>query len=441
MQTTPVSDFIKKYRKNKMRFHMPGHKGVGKTERDDITEVFGADVLYSPNGVILESEKIASKIFGSKATFYSTEGTSLNVRAVVFLVKLYAKSIGREAKIVAVRNVHSSFISALALTDINPVWLYGKGDSIIDRTPSLDEIREVIEREKPIALYLTSPNYLGYRSVIDDISKICHANDTLLIVDNAHGAYLKFLPESEHPLDLGADICMDSAHKTLPCLTGTAYLHFGKTCPDFFVGNANDALKLFASTSPSYLLIKSLDEFNQKAESYKKSVKITARRVDLLKATLSEKGYRLVGNEPLKITIAPKSYGYTGKEIADILMRKKVFVEFYDDDYVTLMVAPNNGDYSLNFFKKILLSIPKRTEITTLPPKLPSIKTAMGVREAEFSPKEEVLVSRTKGRVLAELCVSCPPAVPILCIGEVIDSDAILAFTYYGIDRIKVVKN
>lgn len=420
---------------------MPGHKGVGKTERDDITEVFGADVLYSPNGVILESEKVASKIFGSKATFYSTEGTSLNVRAVVFLVKLYAKSIGREAKIVAVRNVHSSFISALALTDINPVWLYGKGDSIIDRTPSLDEIREVIEREKPIALYLTSPNYLGYRSVIDDISKICHANDTLLIVDNAHGAYLKFLPESEHPLDLGADICMDSAHKTLPCLTGTAYLHFGKTCPDFFVGNANDALKLFASTSPSYLLIKSLDEFNQKAESYKKSVKITARRVDLLKATLSEKGYRLVGNEPLKITIAPKSYGYTGKEIADILMRKKVFVEFYDDDYVTLMVAPNNGDYSLNFFKKILLSIPKRTEITTLPPKLPSIKTAMGVREAEFSPKEEVLVSRTKGRVLAELCVSCPPAVPILCIGEVIDSDAILAFTYYGIDRIKVVKN
>lgn len=420
---------------------MPGHKGVGKTERDDITEVFGADVLYSPNGVILESEKIASKIFGSKATFYSTEGTSLNVRAVVFLVKLYAKSIGREAKIVAVRNVHSSFISALALTDINPVWLYGKGDSIIDRTPSLDEIREVIEREKPIALYLTSPNYLGYRSVIDDISKICHANDTLLIVDNAHGAYLKFLPESEHPLDLGADICMDSAHKTLPCLTGTAYLHFGKTCPDFFVGNANDALKLFASTSPSYLLIKSLDEFNQKAESYKKSVKITARRVDLLKATLSEKGYRLVGNEPLKITIAPKSYGYTGKEIADILMRKKVFVEFYDDYYVTLMVAPNNGDYSLNFFKKILLSIPKRTEITTLPPKLPSIKTAMGVREAEFSPKEEVLVSRAKGRVLAELCVSCPPAVPILCIGEVIDSDAILAFTYYGIDRIKVVKN
>lgn len=441
MQTTPVSDFLKKYRKNKMRFHMPGHKGVGKTERDDITEVFGADVLYSPSGVILESEKIASKIFGSKATFFSTEGTSLSVRAVVFLLKLYAKSLGRDAKIVAVRNVHSSFISALALTDINPVWLYGKGESIIDCNPSLDEIKAVIEREKPIALYLTSPDYLGYRSVIGDISKICHANGTLLIVDNAHGAYLKFLPESEHPLDLGADICMDSAHKTLPCLTGTAYLHFGKTCPDFFIENANDALKLFSSTSPSYLLIKSLDEFNQKAESYKKSVQITARRVNLVKTALLEKGYRLVGNEPLKITIAPKSYGYTGKKIADILMQKKVFVEFYDNDYVTLMVTPNNANYSLNFLKKMLLSIPKRKEITELPPKLPSVKTAMSVREAEFSPKEEVLVRCAKGRILAELCVSCPPAVPILCIGEVVDSDAILAFTYYGIDKIKVVKN
>lgn len=441
MQTTPVSDFIKKYRKNKMRFHMPGHKGVGKLGRDDITEVFGADVLYSPDGVILESEKIASEIFGSKATFFSTEGTSLSIRAVVFLLKLYAKSVGRDVKIVAARNVHSSFVSALALTDIDPVWLYGDGESLITRTPSLDEIRALIEREKPIALYLTSPDYLGYRSVIGDILKICHANDTLLVIDNAHGAYLKFLPESEHPLDLGADICMDSAHKTLPCLTGTAYLHFGKTCPDYFIENANDALKLFSSTSPSYLLIKSLDEFNQKAESYKKGVQITARRVNLLKTALLEKGYRLVGNEPLKITIAPKSYGYTGKEVADILMRKKVFVEFYDNDYVTLMVTPNNANYSLNFLKKVLTSLPKRIAITTLPPKLPAAKKAMGVREAEFSQKEEVDVSCASGRILAELCVSCPPAVPILCIGEVVDKDAVLAFTYYGIDKIKVVKS
>lgn len=440
MSKTPVCDFIKKYRDNTLRFHMPGHKGAEGIEKDDITEIDGADVLYAPHGVILESEKIASRIFDSKATVYSTEGSSLSIRATVYLTAAYAKSLGKDCKIAATRNVHSSFVSACALNGVDPVWVYGDKKSLISCTPDLTFLRELLHGEKPTALYLTSPDYLGYRLDIGQISKICHDENVLLIVDNAHGTYLKFTDKNSHPLDLGADISIDSAHKTLPCLTGTAYLHFGKTIPDFFIENANFALNLFASTSPSYLLISSLDAFNGKAEFFEKEVQKTSQAVATVKSRLENNGYTLVGNEPLKVTLSTKSYGYRGYEVASILKEKGIYAEFYDDDYITFMIAPANGEEGLDFLALSLLSIPKKTPIAKKPPKAVTGVKALSIRDAAFSNFEEVDATNAEGEILAGLTLSCPPAIPILVCGEVITKEAISAFEYYGIKKVKIVK-
>ena len=126
---TPLNDFLLEYSaENKVRFHMPGHKGknLTGTEEFDITEVDGADVLYSASGVIKESMNNATDLFGTAKTLYSTEGSSLSIRAMVYLLKLYALSKGEKPEILAFRNAHKTFITACAVTDTEITWLYGK---------------------------------------------------------------------------------------------------------------------------------------------------------------------------------------------------------------------------------------------------------------------------------------------------------------------------
>lgn len=437
IMNTPVCDFLKKNRKIKNRFYMPGHKGKYP---DDITEIDGADVLYNPNGIIAESEKNASEIFGSGKTAYSTEGSSLPIRATLFLVKSLALSYKKKPIILASRNVHSSFISACALNDITPEWIYGEEKSILSSFITADELNDALIKTKAVAFYLTSPDYLGYMANISAFSEVCHKNGALFIVDNAHGAYLHFLPSSFHPLSYGADIVIDSAHKTLTCITGTAYLHVGKNAPDFLKENLNYALSLFASTSPSYLMIASLDAFNLKSELYKNELLTFIPKVSLLKENLSLFGYEIIGNEPLKLTIQTKKYGYYGYEIANILKSKKIIVEFYDDDYITFMFSPCNTTKQLKGLEKALKSILRKEEILTSPPTLEKNKRVLSIREAVFSPSEEISVEKAKGRVLSQLILSCPPAIPIAISGEKLNENSIELLKYYRISKIKVVK-
>ena len=122
-----------------------------------------------------------------------------------------------------------------------------------------------------------------------------------------------------HPLSLGADICCDSAHKTLPVLTGGAYLHISENAPELIKEKAQYALSLFASTSPSYLILQSLDFCNTYLENYKETLLSFLPLIDKMKAKLQEKGFSFYGDEPMKLTISAKSYGYKGTELADIL--------------------------------------------------------------------------------------------------------------------------
>lgn len=430
---TPIIDFLKSY-DSMTRLHMPGHKG---TENPfDLTEVDGADVLYNPHGIISESENNASEIFGSGATAYSVEGSSLGIRAAVYLVASYAKSIGKTPTILATRNVHSAFVSACALTGVNPEWICGNDFLSAEVSPS--RLDEELSKTHAVAFYLTSPDYLGNMADMREFADVCHRHGALFVVDNAHGAYLKFL--SLHPLDFGADISIDSAHKTLPCLTGTAYLHAGKSAPDFIKDNLNSALSLFASSSPSYLLLSSLDKFNGLADDFKSKLVQFAGEVQNLKTILTAKGYVLIGNEPMKITVATKSYGYYATEIADYLKAKNIVVEFADKDYLTMMFSPSNTASDLKNLETALCALPPKTPINECPPKPYIAERVLSIRDAVFSPSVEIHTENAYGKILAGLTLSCPPAVPIAISGERIDENAVTALTYYGITKIKVVK-
>ena len=206
--TTPICDFVRNYNKSKTtRMHMPGHKGSGMlgVEALDITEISGADSLYEADGIIKESEENASALFGAH-TFYSTEGSSQCIRAMLYLALLKAKSEKKHSTVWALRNAHKTFLSAVALLDIDVEWLYGNGkESYLSCTICPAELEKAFKNADvlPVALYLTSPDYLGNVADIASIAEVCHRYGVLLLVDCAHGAYLKFLENSLSPTDLG----------------------------------------------------------------------------------------------------------------------------------------------------------------------------------------------------------------------------------------------
>lgn len=440
----PICEFLAEYKaKEATRAHMPGHKGKGGLSAEyDITEITGADSLYDAEGIIRESENTASSLFGAD-TFYSTEGSSLSIRAMTYLVAQYAASQGKRAKILAGRNAHRVFVSAASLLDFEVEWLAAEGSSYLDAAITAEDIRRKLScsDELPTALYITSPDYLGNTVDIREIAEACHDFGVLLIVDNAHGAYLKFLPESRHPIELGADMSCDSAHKTLPCLTGGAYLHISKSAPSLFCERAKESMSLFGSTSPSYLILASLDRTNTRlAGGYREKLRVFSDKMARIKTQISSHGYTLVGDEPLKITVKAKDYGYLGYELRDLLEGKNILTEFADPDYLVLMLSPDTCDGDLERIKEALLKIERREAIDTAPPPLALPERVMTPREAMLAPRELIDANDTLGRVLAAVTVGCPPAVPIVVSGEKIDTGAVSLFKYYGIDKVWVVK-
>ena len=435
---TPICDFVRAYAESEaIRLHMPGHKGKNLLglEALDITEIDGADSLYEASGIIQRSEENASRLFGCP-TFYSTEGSSQCIRAMLYLAMLHAKEQGKRPVIAAGRNAHKTFLTGAALLDLDVRWLYPKGGSYLSCDLTPEEVEAVLEKEAPTAVYLTSPDYLGNVADIAGIAKVCHRHGAILLVDNAHGAYLKFLQPSRHPMDLGADLCCDSAHKTLPVLTGGAYLH----CRLQFRDWAKNALALFGSTSPSYLILQSLDGANPILAALANRLKDFVPSVEAVKEKLADKGYALYGREPLKITISAKPYGYTGQELAQKLLEGNIVSEFADPDFLVLMLTPEIGQAALDALEAALLSISRKSRVLEQPPSFHSGRRICSPREAMLSPMEQIPVVESEGRILAAATVGCPPAVPIVVSGERIDAHAIECFRYYGITHCSVMK-
>ncbi len=511
---TPICDFVRDYAASgTVRMHMPGHKGAGTQAHEagaealgdagdsaegsatetpdryssafsniaayDITEIKGSDELYHPTSIIAESEKNASAIFGCP-TYYSTEGSSLCIRAMLYLNMMRARSendaknssgantknAGSESDkntqkkpwVLAARNVHESFVSACALLDIDAEWIASKSGTLISVDIDADDVAKALvsgissHNSDPCCVYITSPDYAGHILPVKEIAEVCHRNGIALVVDNAHGAYLKFLSESQHPMDLGADMCCDSAHKTLPVLTGGAYLHVRedwkreKAPLSFLVKNA---MRMFASTSPSWLILQSLDRANLwLTQGGSRSFAKTEEKVGTIREAFTGIGLSCYGEDTMRITILTRPFGYTGDEFASILREKKIEVEFSDPDMIVLMITPKNTGRDLDKLSKTLMSIPKKDA-------LPSFRESVGsdendeqifpqkkftIRGASMRPWETVPMKEALGRIAAMGSFSCPPAIPIVMPGEVIGEREIKQFEYYGYNECKVIQ-
>lgn len=439
---TPIVSFLKSYQeKSPVRMHMPGHKGAGILgfEGMDLTEIYGADELFAAEGIIKESEQNASSLFGCP-TYYSTQGSTLCIQTMCTILCQDAKSKGKTPKILAGRNAHRSFIHAAALLDFEIEWLYGNSDYLSCKIHAEDLEKAIIE-SLPTAVYLTNPDYLGNLLDIQSLASVCKKHNVLLAIDNAHGAYLRFLEPSLHPIDLGADLCCDSAHKTLPVLTGGAYLHLSDSLNQVWANDVKHFMEYFSSTSPSYLIMASLDATNEVLDTtFKNSLSECIQRVDVLKNTLVQHGYTILSGEPMKITISTKEFGYTGNEIANLLMECDIYPEFYDSDYIVLMPSPYNTKDDFERLQKCLCGIDRKPILINKPPKLEQSKKAMNVRQALFSSSITLDVSKSLGQVCSSVTVSCPPAILPVIPGEVISESSIEVMKYYGIETVRVVK-
>ncbi len=451
---TPIVEFVRKYADSDIsRFHMPGHKGhvFFGWEPYDITEIAGADVLYHGDGIIAQSEKNAAKLFGSGATHYSTCGSTNAVKAMLFLLRTGCsqKSDAPRPYILAARNIHRSVVDACALLDLDIEFPdTAKSSSICTSAVTAEHIKKALQEKKqlPLGVYITSPDYLGQMADIAAIAKVCRSFSVPLLVDNAHGAYLHFLERKQHPMDLGAAMCCDSAHKTLPALTGAAYLHIHRDYVKTYEPYAAQALALFSTTSPSYLILQSLDWCNRyMASGYTERLKQLERAVKRQKEGLRGRGIAVLDSEPLKLVMDTAKNGYTGLEIAEELRAFRLECEYADGRYVVLMATAENRERDwkrLQDWAKHTRLIKKKGE--PLPEKLffsYRPKRRLSIREAVFAPAEVVPAAKSLHRICAEQTVACPPAIPIAISGEEITEKMVEAFRQFGITKICVVKN
>jgi arginine/lysine/ornithine decarboxylase len=445
---TPIYDYLIKYAKtHPVRPHMPGHKGrppfdlpyMESIYAMDITEIKGADSLFEANGIIAESEKNASSLFKTTATYYSCGGSTLCIQAMLFMMKQ------ENRKVFAVRNVHKAFLNASALLDLDVEWIYpNDAKGILSGVVPLAELENKLAQcQVPCCVYLTSPDYLGNISDIKSISTICKKYKAKLIVDNAHGAHLAFTPINMHPIALGADMCCDSAHKMLPALTGTAYLHIASK---EYVDKAKHAMNMFGSTSPSYLMLASLDLCNLYLEkNIRDDIKRMQKAINKLQNTLSEY-FRFSFGDFLHITIYASESGTDGYTLAKYLEKDRILVEYVDKDIIILLFSPVTEQVEIRAVILALLNAAEKLNCRSSKIKKSDeiapcrLEKRMSLRKAAISEYEEINVNDSLGRICAGVKVPCPPAVPVAVSGEVISRECIEVFNHYNIKTVYVVK-
>lgn len=431
---TPIRDFLQSYQEsNTLRMHMPAHKGLSYPH--DITEISGADSLFEANGIIAESERNASKLYGTLATYYSTAGSTLSIQAMLYMVKKEHRTL------YAVRNVHRSFLNACVLLDLNVHWIYPNYENtIISGTIDIQALKDTLKQDTSLkAVYVTSPDYYGMVADIQSISTVCKQYNAILLVDNAHGTLLNFLPKSIHPIHLGADMCSDSAHKMLPVLTGGGYLHINNRR---YVPLGKEAMATFGSTSPSYLIMESLDLANQYiANSVRKDLLYVMEQISNLKKALKHKYTFADSVEPLHLTILAWKDNYSGIDLANALREYNIECEYSDAQSVVLLFSPLDKQDTFNRLYSALdsITIDKTTKEYPILV-VPKLRSVLSPKEAVFSESETIPIEQADGRVCSAVKVPCPPAIPIAISGEVINAESINIFKRYGINLISVVK-
>ncbi len=446
----PIRGFLRGYAKSRTaRFHMPGHKGRGAYSekkrrkidpRFDITEIAGADSLYEADGVIRRSELAASGIYNTRATVFSAGGSTLCIQAMLRL------ALSKGDTVICGRNAHAAFHNAVALYDLHPHWVYPDcrdGAGVCGKIPPDAVAAAIYETEKngkkAKAVYITSPDYMGVMSDIESIARVCKKESILLLVDNAHGAHLAFTPENRHPIALGASLCCDSAHKTLPVLTGGAYLHSG--C-DFDERDLKRAMGLVGSTSPSYLILDSLDCCNEYLSQCAKAdfAALCMQKEHLVKAAETA-GFELIdGSDCTKLSLLTYPAGYSAHRAAEWFRKRKIECEYASGGVIVFLMTPFNSKHDFKLLENAFgeFKPQKGKEFTLF--KYEKVQTVLSPHGALWANTEEVPVSCAAGRISAAADITCPPGVPMISYGELITKSAAERLKNSGKNTVIVVK-
>lgn len=428
-------------------FHMPGHKrnekmfGTRLPYGIDITEINGFDDLHHAETLIKDQEERAAHLYKAEETHFLVNGSTVGILSAILGVT------NRGDKILVARNCHKSVYNAMELNGLRPIYIYPEyeKDLQINGEVSGEKI-EILLNENPDikAVMIVSPTYDGVLSDVEKIAQIVHKRGIPLIVDEAHGAHFGFHPYfPENSNVKGADIVIHSVHKTLPSLTQTALIHINGEIVDR--EKVRKYLHMLQSSSPSYILMASIDRCMELLESEGDTLfELYAQRIDVLRTELQGlKHLEILQTEQFdrsKFLISVKKTGITSKKLADILLHTyHLQMEMTGGTYVLAMTALGDTKEGFERLKRALFEIDQslsdEKQEDHLPvelPKLPLVCTNEEIERKKCGNEELILWKASIGRISTEYAYVYPPGIPLIVPGEQITQEAIQVLALYA---------
>lgn len=459
---------LMKYNRTAIPMHMPGHKrntallGKHLPYATDITEIHGFDNLHDMQGVLKETADLASLVYGAKASFPLVNGTTCGILAAIHALTPMGSTV------LMARNCHKSVYNAVALRNLTPHYICPKTDElgVFGKILPADVERALQNIPGCRLVIITSPTYEGVISDVSAIADICHKYGALLLVDSAHGAHLGVLGNAVTDVtdapdfatnsgtsvtqigasatsffpsvtDSGADAVVMSLHKTMPALTQTALLHIGSD--HVSVSAIKDALSIYETASPSYVLLSSIDQcLRMCLDKGEASFSAFSRNLRFFyKQTERLKRLRVVPyDDKSKIIISTKDTQLSGPELADILRKQfRIETEMAGRGYVLAMATVCDTRKSLNTLARALIAIDetlKQAKKTDENDAFPVPEMAQPPALALAQAGEWVSFDDASGRVCLDYIFAYPPGIPLVCPGEILSQELIEMLTSFG---------
>lgn len=445
---TPIYNVIRKYADSGiLPFHMPGHKlGRGLLAEFlsapaalDITEIPGMDYLHQPTGIIKEAQDLAAKAFGAKNTYFLVNGSTCGIYAMIRTICRPGESL------LVARDCHKSVIYGMMLAGVDPVYIMPEYDSSLCISTGItpEKLDRLLDANRNVAgVLITRPNYYGICSDIKSVAAIVHSYGKVLAVDEAHGAHLRFgnrLPVCA--MDAGADICVQSAHKTLPALTQGAYLHVGSKAID--IERLQYFLKLNQTSSPSYLIMASLDMAREIMQE--NGCKLLDDLIDVIesnKASVSDKAICFAGGfsgrgfetDKTRITANVGRLGITGY-MAEKMLREMCNIQVEMSDLSNIVCIATIADTE-ETIGQLFSGFGELVKIYDGNQPLEAAKIGLGCdirNTCKITDFEAVMqagsewtrLGNSVGRISKDIIAPYPPGIPVLCPGELISREAV----------------
>ncbi len=419
--------------------HMPGHKrnmalfsDVKNIEDIDFTEVEGLDNLHDPEGIIKESIDKTSEYLGTDKTYYLVNGSTIGILVAIQSVTNIGDSI------IVARNSHKSAYNAVAIRNLKPFYLYPKTvNGLFDGGYDKEELDVLLKESGAKAVIITSPTYEGVVVDVKGLSEVAHENDAILIVDSAHGAHFVLEGFPNPAYKEGADIIIESVHKTLPSLTQTAFLHIMGNRVD--KERLKDTLNSYQSSSPSYVFLASIDECMEitkrtNTEDLLKTLEKIRKDVNNT-GKISIPGLDIVGKNEVydydlgKLVIDLSKTNLTGTELQKTLRERYKFeTEMANKKYVIAMTSIADDLEKLKEFGEALVETAERIEVSSEEDTSQTkVKNDMKYSpyEAMQNKVEIVSLRDAKGKVAGDYIYKYPPGIPLVVPGEIVSENLI----------------